>query len=175
MATSSAVIGRLDKKGRAGAILIVAPNERKVRIEVAYGLEGTLTDAVSKLIIENSSSHVCAPTISPVESVAGSATSSRPCLAIQRNGRHVPDNARTTNRACLMSRASALFADVLLSSVGRRGRKSTQTGAGPRRSSRGQSLWDTGLLGALRFPWSGGSGRFRGWRRCIWQFPPRAQ
>jgi len=32
----------------------VAPNERKVRIEVGYGFEGTLTDAVSRLIIENS-------------------------------------------------------------------------------------------------------------------------
>src|SRR5215470_2011876 len=36
-----------------GAILIVAPNERKVRVEVGYGLEGTITDAVSRLIIEN--------------------------------------------------------------------------------------------------------------------------
>jgi uncharacterized protein len=36
-----------------GVLLIVAPNERKVRIEVGYGLEGTLTDAVSRLIIEN--------------------------------------------------------------------------------------------------------------------------
>jgi uncharacterized protein len=36
-----------------GVLLIVAPSERKVRIEVGYGLEGTLTDAVSKLIIEN--------------------------------------------------------------------------------------------------------------------------
>lgn len=36
-----------------GALLIVAPNERKVRIEVGYGLEGTLTDAVSQLIIAN--------------------------------------------------------------------------------------------------------------------------
>lgn len=34
-----------------GAILIVAPNERKVRIEVGYGLEGTLTDGMSFLII----------------------------------------------------------------------------------------------------------------------------
>jgi uncharacterized protein len=31
----------------------VAPNERKVRIEVGYGLEGTLTDAVTHLIIQN--------------------------------------------------------------------------------------------------------------------------
>jgi uncharacterized protein len=42
------------KEKNTGALLIVAPNERKVRIEVGYGLEGTLTDAVSKLIIENS-------------------------------------------------------------------------------------------------------------------------
>jgi len=45
-------IGQKDKNN--GVLLIVAPNERKVRIEVGYGLEGTLTDAVSKLIIENS-------------------------------------------------------------------------------------------------------------------------
>ena len=36
-----------------GAMLIVAPNERKVRIEVGYGLEGALTDAVTRLIIQN--------------------------------------------------------------------------------------------------------------------------
>ena len=42
------------KEKNSGALLIVAPNERKVRIEVGYGLEGNLTDAVSKLIIENS-------------------------------------------------------------------------------------------------------------------------
>lgn len=34
-----------------GALLIVAPNERKVRIEVGYGLEGTLTDAISSNIV----------------------------------------------------------------------------------------------------------------------------
>jgi uncharacterized protein len=45
-------IGQKDKN--TGALLIVAPHERKVRIEVGYGLEGTLTDAVSRLIIENS-------------------------------------------------------------------------------------------------------------------------
>jgi uncharacterized protein len=31
----------------------VAPNERKVRIEVGYGLEPIMTDAMSKLIIDN--------------------------------------------------------------------------------------------------------------------------
>lgn len=36
-----------------GVLLIVAPAERKVRIEVGYGLEGDLTDATARLIIEN--------------------------------------------------------------------------------------------------------------------------
>lgn len=42
-----------DKGRDDGALLIVAPNERKVRIEVGYGLEGVLTDAVSGRIIRN--------------------------------------------------------------------------------------------------------------------------
>lgn len=44
----------IGQKGKNnGVLLIVAPNERKVRIEVGYGLEGTLTDALTKVIIEN--------------------------------------------------------------------------------------------------------------------------
>ncbi|GIL01514.1 MAG: hypothetical protein BroJett030_14130 [Alphaproteobacteria bacterium] len=35
-----------------GVLLLVARDDRKVRIEVGYGLEGTLTDALAKLIIE---------------------------------------------------------------------------------------------------------------------------
>jgi len=42
------------KESNNGALLIVAPNEHRVRIEVGYGLESTLTDAISRLIIENS-------------------------------------------------------------------------------------------------------------------------
>ena len=34
-------------------LLLVAPNEHKVRIEVGYGLEGTLTDALSSVIISS--------------------------------------------------------------------------------------------------------------------------
>ena len=35
-----------------GVLLVVAPNERKVRIEVGYGLEGALTDSLSSIIIQ---------------------------------------------------------------------------------------------------------------------------
>jgi uncharacterized protein len=42
----------IGQKGKNnGALLIVAPNQRKVRIEVGYGLEGTLTDALTSQII----------------------------------------------------------------------------------------------------------------------------
>jgi len=36
-----------------GALLIVAPNDRELRIEVGYGLEGTLPDATADAIIRN--------------------------------------------------------------------------------------------------------------------------
>ncbi len=42
-------IGQKDKNN--GLLLIVAPNEREVRIEVGYGLEGDMTDALAKQII----------------------------------------------------------------------------------------------------------------------------
>jgi len=43
-------IGSKDRND--GALLIIAPKERRVRIEVGYGLEGTLTDGLSSLIIQ---------------------------------------------------------------------------------------------------------------------------
>jgi uncharacterized protein len=43
----------IGEKGRDnGVLLIVAPNERRVRIEVGYGLEGVLTDALSNVILQ---------------------------------------------------------------------------------------------------------------------------
>ncbi len=42
-----------EKTKNNGVLLLVAPNERRVRIEVGYGLEATLTDALSKVIIVN--------------------------------------------------------------------------------------------------------------------------
>jgi uncharacterized protein len=46
---------QLGQKGKNnGVLLLHAPAERKIRIEVGYGLEGTLTDAATKYIITNS-------------------------------------------------------------------------------------------------------------------------
>ena len=42
-----------EKTRNNGVLLLVAPNEHKLRIEVGYGLEGTLTDALAKIVISN--------------------------------------------------------------------------------------------------------------------------
>jgi uncharacterized protein len=42
-----------EAKKNNGVLLLVAPTEHKVRIEVGYGLEGTLTDALSSVIISS--------------------------------------------------------------------------------------------------------------------------
>lgn len=45
---------KIGKKGKDnGVLLLVARDDRKVRIEVGYGLEGSLTDAQSSWIIQN--------------------------------------------------------------------------------------------------------------------------
>jgi uncharacterized protein len=43
-------LGRKDQND--GVLLLVVPTERKLRIEVGYGLEGVLPDAIAKVIIE---------------------------------------------------------------------------------------------------------------------------
>lgn len=44
---------QIGQKGKNdGALFIIAPTERKVRIEVGYGLEGVMTDALSNVIIQ---------------------------------------------------------------------------------------------------------------------------
>src|ERR1700689_2540432 len=57
IATYGYQLGRawqLGQKGKNNGILLtIAPNEHQARIDVGYGLEGTLTDAQSALIIQN--------------------------------------------------------------------------------------------------------------------------
>ena len=47
-------LGQKDKNN--GVLFLIAPQQHRMRIEVGYGLEGTLTDATSKLIIANADS-----------------------------------------------------------------------------------------------------------------------
>lgn len=42
-----------EAKRNNGVLLLVAPNQRKVRVEVGYGMEGVITDALSSVIIQS--------------------------------------------------------------------------------------------------------------------------
>jgi len=45
---------KLGRKGKDnGVLIVVVPNDRRMRIEVGYGLEGTLTDAMAGRIVQN--------------------------------------------------------------------------------------------------------------------------
>ncbi len=45
---------KLGKKGRdEGLLMIIAPKERRMRLEVGYGLEGELTDAFSRRVLDD--------------------------------------------------------------------------------------------------------------------------
>src|SRR5262245_5722329 len=47
-----------EKAKNNGVLLLVAPNEHRVRIEIGYGLEGTLTDALDRKSTRLNSSHL---------------------------------------------------------------------------------------------------------------------
>ncbi len=64
-----------EKAKNNGVLLLVAPKERRVRIEVGYGLEGTLTDALAKVIITNAITPRFKTAISAMASRAASMTS----------------------------------------------------------------------------------------------------
>jgi uncharacterized protein len=61
-----------------GVLLIIAPAERKVRIEVGYGLEGTLTDALASNIIQR----VVLPRFRQGDMAAGTVEGARAILQV---------------------------------------------------------------------------------------------
>lgn len=104
-----------------GALLIIAPQERLVRIEVGYGLEGRLTDAVSWDIIQGR----ILPEFRQGDFDAGVAAGTRAMLAAL-GGEYQPSDAarRATgeDKRRLPALAFWIFvAFIILSSFGRRG------------------------------------------------------
>jgi uncharacterized protein len=84
-------IGQRDKNN--GVLFIVAKAERKVRIEVGYGLEGTLTDALSANIIYT----VIAPQFKTGQFGAGMTQGAQAIMEVLR-GEYQPREMRKDNR-----------------------------------------------------------------------------
>jgi uncharacterized protein len=158
------------KEKNSGAVLIVAPNERKVRIEVGYGLEGQLTDAVSRLIIENS----ILPRLRAGDFAGGI---NRGVDDIIQAVTVDPEEwrARAKQRPDSQARGADLLVTVLffivlliiISNIRRQGSQDPRTMTG-RRARRGGPIflpapipWGTGS-GRSGSSWSGSSGGFSG-------------
>jgi uncharacterized protein len=82
---------KLGKNGKDdGLLLLVVPGEHKVRIEVGYGLEGVITDAISARVIRN----VLAPAFRKDDYGGGVERALDALMAVASGGQlDVPDSA----------------------------------------------------------------------------------
>src|SRR5262245_60777919 len=154
------------KEKNTGALLIVAPNERRVRIEVGYGFEGTLTDAVSKLIIENS----IIPRLRVNDFAGGigrGVDDIIQAVSVDSEEWKARARQRPDDEPGLLDVLALLFFlfifFMIVRSVGRQGRGYAQTRAGPRRGARGPIFipipgsWGSSGSWSGGFPGGGGS------------------
>jgi len=151
----------------SGVLLIVAPNERKVRIEVGYGLEPILTDALTKIIIENAilprfrEGNFPGGIKDGVRDIALALTGDAAEVEDRAKARHDADDASIDWVTVLIYLAIFLAITywvhsrpVDVSRAGRRGKRSSSSSWG---SSSGSSGWSSGGGG-----FSGGGGGFGG-------------
>src|SRR5262249_6198663 len=162
------------KEKNTGALLVVAPNERKVRIEVGYGFEGTLTDAVSKLIIENS----VIPRLRANDFAGGigrGVDDIIQAVSVDSEEWKARAKQRPDDEPSLLDVLALLFFlfvfFMIVRSVARQDRGYAQTGAGPRRGARGPIFIPIpGSWGSSGSSWSGGfpgGGDFSGGGRLV--------
>jgi len=142
-------------QGDNGVILLVAPNDRKVRIEVGYGLEPVLTDALSSVIIQRQ----ILPSFRAGDMAGGVSAGFE---AIARQVELPPDEAAANVQRATQDMGGAdgagivplliflLFLWIIFSRLNRRGRRMAGT-SGP------IVIWGPGSGG------SWGSGRGGGW------------
>lgn len=104
-------IGR--KKVDDGAILVVAKNDRHLRIEVGYGLEGALTDVTSRRIIDE----VITPKFRTGDFSGGIADGVDRMIRVI-DGEPLPSPSRSVNFAHNLDDLAPVFAVALFASIG---------------------------------------------------------
>jgi uncharacterized protein len=154
-----------------GVLLIVAPNERKVRIEVGYGLEGTLTDAISSFIVQTS----ILPRFRANDYPGGIKRGAEDIIQVLTGDaeEYRQRAAKTSSRAespddLFLTIVIVIFILVMLWNIYRSIRAARTQGAGRRSGSgwyipsgsSGGSSWGSGSSGGGGF--SGGGGSFGG-------------
>jgi len=107
---------KVGRKGRDdGVLLVVAKDDRRLRLEVGYGLEGAIPDAVAKRIVAED----VAPRFREGRYAAGLDAAADRVIAIVEKGEALPPPARAAGRARGVAwEAIALLALVVVPSVG---------------------------------------------------------
>ncbi len=139
------------KKNENGAILLIAVNDRKIRIEVGYGLEGALTDMISGSIIRND----IAPAFRTNKFYTGISSAVNSMMLATQNEYKAPPRKKRSNKQQGSSFGSLIFFILffVFSMLGGRGR-------GGRRRGGSGLFWL--LLGSSMFRSGGGSSGFGG-------------
>ena len=153
-----------DKKRENGALLLISVNDRKVRIEVGYGLEGALTDLISGSIIRND----LAPAFQSGRYYQGVAKAVNSMMLATQNEYKAPARKKSQRKGKGSSFGSLIFFILffLLPMLGgrRRGRGNglfwLLLGSNMFRSGGGSSGFGGGSFGGGGF--SGGGGGFGG-------------
>jgi uncharacterized protein len=141
----------IGQKGKnTGAILIVAPMEHKVRIEVGYGLEGTLTDAICSTIIQN----YILPSFKRADFNAGVIAGTRSILAVL-GGQPVPAvvTAHTSSLAVFLPFLVLLLIQIIIAEARARVPHPPRAAYSPDYDG---AYWGPGVSGQGRGGWGGG-------------------
>jgi uncharacterized protein len=150
-----------DKKRDDGLLVVVAPNDRKVRIEVGYGLEGVIPDAIAARVIRD----VMAPAFRENDYAGGIDAAFTALIATaggDPNALPEPQQARRQPKVSLMPLLLPFIFFFILSRLGggRRGRRRGMWMMGPGFGAGfGGGGFSGGGFGGGGF---GGGGGFRG-------------
>ena len=142
-----------------GLILLVAPNERKVRVEVGYGLEGIMTDALSSIIIQNDilpqfrDDNMAGGIIAGVDRIATQLTLPEDeARLIANDAAQQSSKGDGENIGLMIFWGFILIFFVIIPMFSNRGGKRYRRGAGP------VVIWGGGLGGSSGFGGGGGCG-----------------
>lgn len=107
---------KVGRKGRDdGVLLVVAKDDRRLRLEVGYGLEGAIPDAIAKRIVAED----IAPRFREGRYAAGIAAGVDRVVAIVEKGEPLPPEKRTSRDRRIVSwEMIALLALVVVPAVG---------------------------------------------------------